>query len=80
MTTDKPFRKRMSREDALEEIEKGSGTQFHPVIARAFIAVQRGEDPTAVIRAEELTAIRDASALAAVDRPRPASSRSDGRT
>jgi HD-GYP domain-containing protein (c-di-GMP phosphodiesterase class II) len=64
MTTDKPFRKRLSREKALEEIERGSGTQFHPVIARAFIAVQRGEDPTAVVRAEELTAVREASALA----------------
>jgi HD-GYP domain-containing protein (c-di-GMP phosphodiesterase class II) len=63
MTTDKPFRKRMNREDALNEIERGSGTQFHPVIARAFIAVQRGQDPTAVIRAEELSSIRDASAL-----------------
>ena len=63
MTTDKPFRKRLDREEALEEIERGSGTQFHPVIARAFIAVQRGQDPTAVVRAEELTAIRDASAL-----------------
>ena len=64
MTTDKPFRKRLTRDDALKEIEKGSGTQFHPVIARAFIAMQRGEDPTVVIRAEELNAIRDASALA----------------
>jgi hypothetical protein len=63
MTTDKPFRKRLNREEALAEIERGSGTQFHPVIARAFIAVQRGQDPTAVIRAEELSAIRDASAL-----------------
>ena len=63
MTTDKPFRKRMNREDALDEIERGSGTQFHPVIARAFIAVQRGQDPTAVIRVEELSLIRDASAL-----------------
>jgi HD-GYP domain-containing protein (c-di-GMP phosphodiesterase class II) len=63
MTTDKPFRKRLSREDALNEIEAGSGTQFHPVIARAFVAVQRGQDPTAVVRAEELSAIRDASAL-----------------
>ncbi len=63
MTTDKPFRKRMNREDALAEIERGSGTQFHPVIARAFIAVQRGQDPTVVVRADELTAIRDASAL-----------------
>jgi hypothetical protein len=63
MTTDKPFRKRMTRERALEEIERGSGTQFHPVIARAFIAVQRGEDPTAVVRGDELTAVREASAL-----------------
>lgn len=63
MTTDKPFRKRMNREDALDEIERGSGTQFHPVIARAFVAVQRGQDPTAVVRAEELAAIRDAAAL-----------------
>ncbi len=63
MTTDKPFRKRLSREDALQEIEKASGTQFHPVIARAFVAVQRGQDPTAVVRAEELSAIRDASAV-----------------
>ncbi len=63
MTTDKPFRKRLSREDALNEIEAGSGTQFHPVIARAFVAVQRGQDPTGVVRAEELSAIRDASAL-----------------
>jgi hypothetical protein len=63
MTTDKPFRKRLSREDALNEIESGSGTQFHPVIARAFVAVQRGQDPTSVVRAEELSAIRDASAL-----------------
>ncbi|HMI99186.1 MAG TPA: HD domain-containing phosphohydrolase [Gaiellaceae bacterium] len=63
MTTDKPFRKQLSHEDALEEIESASGTQFHPVIARAFIAVQRGEDPAAVIRAEELATIRDASAL-----------------
>jgi HD-GYP domain-containing protein (c-di-GMP phosphodiesterase class II) len=63
MTTDKPFRQRMTREEALAEIEAGSGTQFHPVIARAFIAVQQGLDPTSVVRAEELSAIRDASAL-----------------
>ncbi len=65
MTTDKPFRERLSREDALNEIEAGSGTQFHPVIARAFVAVQRGQDPAAVVRSEELSAIRDASALPA---------------
>jgi len=61
MTTEKPFRKRLSREDALTEIERGSGTQFHPVIATAFIAVQRGQDPAVVLPPEELAAIRDAA-------------------
>jgi HD-GYP domain-containing protein (c-di-GMP phosphodiesterase class II) len=61
MTTEKPFRRRLTREEALREIERGSGTQFHPVIARAFAALQRGQDPAAVLSAEELAAIRDAS-------------------
>jgi hypothetical protein len=59
MTTEKPFRKRLSREEALSEIERGSGTQFHPVIATAFAAVQRGQDPADVLPPEELTALRD---------------------
>ena len=62
MTTDKPFRRRMSREEALSEIERESGSQFHPVIARAFVALQRGQDPAEVLTAEELAEIRDASA------------------
>jgi len=62
MTTEKPFRKRMTREEALTEIEQGSGTQFHPVIAKAFIAVQRGQDPALVLSPDERAAIRDASA------------------
>jgi hypothetical protein len=60
MTTPKPFRRRMTREEALEEIDRGSGTQFHPVIARAFIVVQSGQDPADYIPADELAAIRDA--------------------
>ena len=61
MTTDRPFRERMGREQALAEIERGSGSQFHPVIAKAFVAVQRGQDPADVLTAEELAEIRDAS-------------------
>jgi len=30
MTTEKPFRRRLTREEALQEIERGSGTQFDP--------------------------------------------------
>jgi HD-GYP domain-containing protein (c-di-GMP phosphodiesterase class II) len=61
MTTEKPFRPRMTREEALAEIERESGAQFHPVIARAFIAVQRGQDPSEVLSTEELAEIKDAA-------------------
>jgi hypothetical protein len=61
MTTEKPFRERLTREEAFAEIESSSGTQFHPLIAKAFIAVQRGQDPASVIPGEELAAIRNAS-------------------
>jgi HD-GYP domain-containing protein (c-di-GMP phosphodiesterase class II) len=61
MTTDRPFRARLSEEEALAEIERGSGTQFHPMVARAFVAVRRGLDPATVVRAEELEKLRDAS-------------------
>jgi putative nucleotidyltransferase with HDIG domain len=61
MTTDRPFRPALSREDALVEIERNSGTQFHPAVARAFVALERGDDPAAVLDAEELAELRDAA-------------------
>lgn len=47
MTTDRPYRKGLPRETALAELEKCSGTQFDPEIARAFIEVLTagGEEP-----------------------------------
>jgi HD-GYP domain-containing protein (c-di-GMP phosphodiesterase class II) len=59
MTSYRPFRERLSPEDALEELEVGAGTQFHPVVARAFIAARRGEDPASVLTPEELASVRD---------------------
>jgi putative nucleotidyltransferase with HDIG domain len=61
MTTDRPFRPALSREEALEEIERNSGTQFHPTVAKAFVAVERGEDPAALLTPDELTQLRDAA-------------------
>jgi HD-GYP domain-containing protein (c-di-GMP phosphodiesterase class II) len=61
MTTDRPYRRGLSREAALLEIEHNAGTQFHPTVAKAFVAVQRGIDPTTVLAAEELAEIRSAS-------------------
>jgi HD-GYP domain-containing protein (c-di-GMP phosphodiesterase class II) len=62
MTTDRPYRPGLSHEAALAEIERNAGTQFHPAVARAFVAVQRGVDPATVLSAAELEEIRGASA------------------
>jgi diguanylate cyclase (GGDEF)-like protein len=43
MTTNRPYRKAFSPEDALREIERGSGIQFDPMIAKTFVRVMRRE-------------------------------------
>jgi putative nucleotidyltransferase with HDIG domain len=62
MTTDRPYRKGLSHEAALMEIENNAGTQFHPTVAKAFVAVQRGIDPATVLTPAELHELRRASA------------------
>ena len=62
MTTDRPYRPGLSRDEALREIERNAGTQFHPAVAKAFVAVQRGIDPLTVLTQDELAEIRGASA------------------
>ena len=62
MTTDRPFRPAMSRKAALAEIERESGSQFHPLLARAFVAVQRGRAVADVLTSAELNELRDACA------------------
>jgi len=41
ITSDRPYRKRASVEDALLEIERNSGTQFDPRVVRVFAALVR---------------------------------------
>jgi len=43
MTSDRPYRSAMSREEACREIERCIGTQFDPVIAGAFLNVKADE-------------------------------------
>lgn len=62
MTTDRPYRKGLSREAALREVERNAGTQFQPTVAKAFVAVQRGIDPADVLTPAELQELRHASA------------------
>lgn len=37
MTTDRPYRRAMTREVAIEEVRRGSGTQFDPTVVNAFL-------------------------------------------
>lgn len=37
MTSDRPYRKALSKEEALVEISVNAGTQFHPTLAQAFV-------------------------------------------
>jgi HD-GYP domain-containing protein (c-di-GMP phosphodiesterase class II) len=62
MITDRPYRPGLSREEALAEIERNVGTQFHPAVAKAFGAVERGLDPATLLTPDELDEIRGASA------------------
>jgi diguanylate cyclase (GGDEF)-like protein/PAS domain S-box-containing protein len=46
MTHERSYRKAMSREEALVEIERGAGTQFDPAVVEVFLAwaAKEGED------------------------------------
>lgn len=50
MTTDRPYRKAMSKEEAIQEINKKAGSQFDPEVVEAFLAVIRKEKTQAIER------------------------------
>src|SRR5712691_687794 len=58
MTTDRPYRRGLPPEQALLEIERNAGAQFHPAVAKAFVAQQRGLDPAGALNAAELAELR----------------------
>ncbi|HET7856237.1 MAG TPA: HD domain-containing phosphohydrolase [Gaiellaceae bacterium] len=72
MTSCRSFREPLSEKEALQELEDASGTQFHPTVAKAFIAVRRGEDPESALSRDELAGLRDAAAPQGVTFPRAA--------
>lgn len=39
MTSDRPYRKALTSDEALEEIKRNAGTQFHPELAEKFIEI-----------------------------------------
>ncbi len=62
MTSDRPYRAGLTEDEALAEIERNLGKQFHPAVSKAFIALRRGQDPFAALSAEEQEQVRGASA------------------
>jgi HD-GYP domain-containing protein (c-di-GMP phosphodiesterase class II) len=48
MTSDRPYRKSLGHKVALEEIQKGSGSQFVPDAVEAFLRVENTIAPKAV--------------------------------
>lgn len=53
MRSDRPYRLGLSKEQALAEIEANAGKQFHPAVAKAFVALERGADPLTVLSPSE---------------------------
>jgi len=48
MTSDRPYRRAMSPQAALAELERGAGTQFDPEVVAAFIRAWQGNFPKPV--------------------------------
>jgi HD-GYP domain-containing protein (c-di-GMP phosphodiesterase class II) len=44
MTTDRPYRKALTRDVAFEELTRGAGSQFDPKVVKAFMDVLITED------------------------------------
>lgn len=44
MTSDRPYRKGLSKAIVKAEIEKYSGTQFHPKVANAYLNILKREE------------------------------------
>jgi HD-GYP domain-containing protein (c-di-GMP phosphodiesterase class II) len=61
MTSDRPYRPGLSQEEALEEMERNIGRQFHPAVTKAFIALRRGQDPFAALSPEEQEQVRSSA-------------------
>ena len=67
MTTDRPYRKSLSPFFALQEIERGRGTRFDPVMVDAFLSVMRklGASPPNAAVAQNTSAVQEAEAIPA---------------
>ena len=61
MTTDRPYRKALSLEDAFDELRQCGNTQFDPNLVERFIAIVRTNAQTQQRQYPETTLSRDAA-------------------
>jgi HD-GYP domain-containing protein (c-di-GMP phosphodiesterase class II) len=57
MTTDRPYRGAMSREDAISELVANTGTQFDPKIVAALTSVVTQGEPAVVTTTDGVRAV-----------------------
>jgi diguanylate cyclase (GGDEF)-like protein/PAS domain S-box-containing protein len=67
MTHERAYRKALSKEEAIAEIERGAGTQFDPAVVKAFLALMKGPDQQSLATAQPASEDRQ---LAAARAPR----------
>ncbi|MDX6536457.1 MAG: hypothetical protein QOD37_798, partial [Gaiellales bacterium] len=58
MTSHRPYRRGLSQDEAAAEIRNHLGTQFHPLLGRAFLAVMEGREIREELTAQELADLR----------------------
>jgi HD-GYP domain-containing protein (c-di-GMP phosphodiesterase class II)/GGDEF domain-containing protein len=58
MTSDRPYRPPLTREEAFHELLDKAGTQFHPLVARAFVATLSGKHVEEVLSPSEVAELR----------------------
>jgi hypothetical protein len=58
MCSDRPYRKGLGKAAALRELEHNAGTQFHPAVVKAFVALQCGRDPVEALSQAEYDELR----------------------
>lgn len=66
MTSDRPYRKGMSLEVAIDQVRQGAGTHFHPDVAEAVLDATRNGTLTII---EQESLYKDAPAVGAFENP-----------
>ncbi len=59
MTSKRAYRAALTPQEAVAELRDKAGSQFHPLVARAFAAMIEGRDPNEVMGRSQVTALRD---------------------